>query len=1179
MKNARIVILIALALGLIMLLTPVGQAQQFRARVQGIVSDESHAVITNAAVTLLNVNTGIKSTRQTTETGLYLFDGVDPGTYSVAVEIAGFNKFVQENVLVQSGGDVTVNATLKPGSVQTTVTITETPAAVDFNTSNKDITLDTKMVAEIPRIDRNPFKLTLLAPSAINTRGEMQPYHSWAANSVDLGGGTNLKNDLQVDGSPVGLGHKNSYPPNTDAVQEVIVSTNSVDAESGHSAGGQISMTTKAGTNEWHGTGFYLGRYPWASAATDRTTFNYTSTRQHMMGGTLGNPILKNKLFNFFSLEYWKVSNPNNYSNTMPTDLEKNGDFSQSYYLDGGNTGIRTVYDPYTTKLNSTTGAVTVTPFAGNKIPTARFDSLTGSLMKQFWAANNAGDNISGLNNYRKSYIETYNYYNYSERADYNLNDKWKFFGRVGRYHTTDISGNPTGGTSDLYVPTGTLRAAWQVSGDAIWTATSRTVVSFHGDWHNVIDAYVSPDMGKDGWSKIWPNNDWYKTYQDAAVGVPVYFPHLAIGSIGVGGGGFYWDQRPGGQAYNVKISHQAGSHFLKAGIEHRRSYGLSYVSSTSNFAFPTYMTAETYSNANTARNGDQFATFLLGTLDGSTQMIGGPSPDNHTEFYGMYFQDDWKLSRRITLNLGLRNDYETAWHDPKHLFSQGLDLNATVPEMAANPVSVPSAVSDIVGTNYWKNTGMWSFTSNSHPGMWDAPKIALQPRAGLAFRIDDLTSLRFGYARYTIPTEYNMDIATGFETVSFLEPPFFGQTGYQNTLSQLEGVPQQTFSDPYPSSTNPLLPIKGNGFGSNLGRGGQTLLWYKKDLQKPWNDRINISFQRQLPKELVVSATYFTNFGHQLYVRNFNTIDPAIKEKYQNSLSATVTNPFYNYLTSDLFPSGSLRTQQTVTLSSLLKPYPQYGDLFQAGTCCAGERYHSLELKLQKAFSKGYNFLAAYVYVRERSQQYLGYGNGVNDANVFYNQMIWQDSDQSRHHLTAAGTYEVPIGRGRTYLSKIPKAADFVIGGWKLTAMGTFLSGSYPRFGNLIVTGNPCVANPTREHWFNTTAFSKLPTDTYVLRTNPFQYDCLKSPGFQNVDATLSKSFNITEKVHTEFKMNAYNALNKLNLASPNTDITSSQFGTALFQGSPGGTYGAGQGASTYSSGRQIELGLKIIF
>jgi hypothetical protein len=1173
MKNARIVILIALVLGLVTL----GQAQQFRARVQGIVTDESHAVITNAAVTLLNVNTGIKSTRQTTETGLYLFDGVDPGTYSVSVEIAGFSKFVQENVLVQSGGDITVNAIMKPGSVQTTVTITETPAAVDFNTSNKDITLDNKMVAETPRIDRNPFKLTLLAPSAINTRGEMQPYQSWSANSVDLGGGTNLKNDLEVDGSPLGMGHKATVVPNTDAVQEVVISTNSVDAESGHSAGGQISLTTKSGTNEWHGTGFYLGRYPWASAATDRTTFNYSAQRQHMYGGTLGNPILKNKLFNFFSLEKWKIGQPNNYINTMPTALEQNGDFSQSYYKDGDNTGIRGLYDPYTTVLNSATGAVTVTPFADHKIPTARFDPLTGSLMKQFWAANNAGDNITGVNNFKKSYTETFNYYNYSERADFNLNDKWKFFGRVARYHTTDESGNPTGSaTTNLYVPTGTLRTGWQVSGDAIWTATSRTVLSFHGDWRNVVDAYVSPDMGKDGWSKIWTNNDWYKTYQDAAVGVPVYFPHLGGDGLGngFGGGGFYWDQRPAGQAYNVKISHQAGSHFLKAGIEHRRSYGLSYVSSTSNFQFNRSVTAETYSNPNLARNGDAFATFLLGSLDGSSSMIGGPAPDPHTEFFGMYFQDDWKVTRRITLNLGLRNDYETATHDPMHHFSQGLDVNATVPEMAANPVSVPGAVSDIVGTNYWKNTGMWSFTSSSHPGMWDAPKIALQPRAGLAFRVDDKTSLRLGYARYTIPTEFNMDIAPGFETVSFLEPPYFGQTGYQNTLGQLQGIPQQTFSDPFPSGKNPLLPIKGNGYGSNLGRGGETLLWYNKNFQKAYNDRINVSFQRQLPKELVASVTYFKNFGHQLYVRNLNTTDPAISQKYQNALSANVNNPFYNYLTADLFPSGGLRSQQQVSLGSLLKPFPQYGDLFQAGTCCEKERYDSLELKLQKAFSHGYNFLVAYVYVREKVEI-----NNFNDASTYYNQMTWQDSDQSRHHLTAASTYEVPIGRGRAHLSKIPKVADMVIGGWKLTGVGTFLSGSYPRFGNLIVTGNPCISNPTRNRWFNTTAFSPIPANTYVLRTNPYQYDCLKSPTFMNVDATLSKNFNITEKIHTELKMNAYNALNKLNLGPPNTDITSSQFGTALYQGSPGGTYGAGQGASTFSSGRQIELGLKLIF
>ena len=229
------------------------------------------------------------------------------------MEATGFGKFLQENISVQSGGDVTVNATLNPGTLQQSVTVEATPPAVEFNSTNQELTIDTKMANDTPRLDRNPFKLTLLEPAAINTRGEMQPYNSWAPNSVDLGGDTNLKNNLLVDGNPIGIGHKAGYPPNQDDVQESVVAQNSVDAASGHSAGGLISLTTKGGTNEWHGQAFYLGRYPWLSAEADRTTFNTNAQRQNMYGGTFGNPILKNKLFNFFSVEDWKIHQPGSY--------------------------------------------------------------------------------------------------------------------------------------------------------------------------------------------------------------------------------------------------------------------------------------------------------------------------------------------------------------------------------------------------------------------------------------------------------------------------------------------------------------------------------------------------------------------------------------------------------------------------------------------------------------------------------------------------------------------------------------------------------------------------------------------------------------------------------------------------------------------------------------------------
>ncbi|MGH7784037.1 MAG: hypothetical protein ACREO5_09400, partial [Candidatus Binatia bacterium] len=278
-------------------------------------------------------------------------------------------------------------------------------------------------------------------------------------------------------------------------------------------------------------------RYPWLSAEADGTRFSENAQRQNGYGGTLGNPIIKNKLFNFFSLEYWGVGYPNSYVRTVPTALEAQGDFSKSLNIDGG---VRTIYDPFSTQLNPSTGAVTRTPFPGNMLPKDRMDPLTASVMGFFWPANVSGDNITGVNNFKKGFIETYSYYNFSDRVDYSINDKWKVYGRFGRYHTTDIAGNPTPNASQLYVPAGSLRATTQVSGDAIWTVSPRTVVNFHGDWHKVIDSFVSQDLGKDGWSKIWTNNNWYQPYLDASTGVPVYFPGINIGGSAFGGPGVF---------------------------------------------------------------------------------------------------------------------------------------------------------------------------------------------------------------------------------------------------------------------------------------------------------------------------------------------------------------------------------------------------------------------------------------------------------------------------------------------------------------------------------------------------------------------------------------------------------------------------------------------------------------
>ena len=428
---------------------------------------------------------------------------------------------------------------------------------------------------------------------------------------MDLGGGTNLKNDLEVDGSPVGLGHKYSLPPNMDAVQEVTVSQNSVDAEQGHSAGGVISMTTKAGTNEWHGDAFYLGRYPWRTPK----------------------PIAPRSAPTHSARTPWEArwgtrSGRTRSSTSPPSSTGKSGQ-SRQLCRDGADPpggggeflavlwahlrtarqSIRTVYDPWTT-VTSANGTITATPFPGNIIPASRFDPVAANFMKEFWPANNPGLNITGVNNFAKGYTDAWNYYNWADRLDYNVSDKFKIFAHAGHYHTTDITSNPTPNDSPLFQPTGTVRNGTQMNADAVWTINPRTVLDLHADYDSVVDAYNSTPLPSSGWGAFWGSNQWYEPYFANSPGTPVYYPDLTINGTNFGGRGFYWNQNPKGEAYSAKISQQRGSHYLKAGIEYRRTWGPEYVSNTSHFLFDTSVTANTYSNPNTTINGDQWASF-----------------------------------------------------------------------------------------------------------------------------------------------------------------------------------------------------------------------------------------------------------------------------------------------------------------------------------------------------------------------------------------------------------------------------------------------------------------------------------------------------------------------------------------------------------------------------------------
>ena len=266
-------------------------AQDYRGRVQGFVSDASNAAVPQAAVTLQNNNTRVATTRTTDESGRYLFDYVEPGTYSLTAEAAGFGKFIKENIQVLVRSDITVNAALRLGELTQTITVSENAVEIQFNTTTLGQTIDTKMLKELPVLARNPFTLALLDPAVVNRYSDVSkrnPFYQLSTTGVDVGGQTSGRNEVQIDGSPIGVGSRGSYAPPMDAVQEFTVQQNSVDAESGFSAGGVLNVGMKAGTNEYHGSLYYFGRNPKLNAVSNAFTRAPNVVRNHVGGGTFG---------------------------------------------------------------------------------------------------------------------------------------------------------------------------------------------------------------------------------------------------------------------------------------------------------------------------------------------------------------------------------------------------------------------------------------------------------------------------------------------------------------------------------------------------------------------------------------------------------------------------------------------------------------------------------------------------------------------------------------------------------------------------------------------------------------------------------------------------------------------------------------------------------------------------
>ena len=1109
---------------------PAVKAQDYRAKVQGTVTDETQGAVVGAKITLTNVNTGVATVKQSGASGQYVFDLVEPGTYSVAVEQPGFSKFLQENVLVQVRADITVNPVLAVGNVSEQVTVSESVAPIKFNTSSVDLTIDRKMLTDLPIIGRNPFRLAFLDPSVVDRGwGANNPFDMWGAATIDIGGNTNGKLDLLLDGAPLMMTNKASYAPPMDAVQEFTVQQNSVDAEFGNSAGGTMSLSMSAGTNSLHGTAYYFGRNPMFNAVSDAISRTPNFVRNHIWGASAGHPIVKNKLFAFTVFEQWRIKDPRFNLRSLPTDLERTGDFSQSLNIDGG---LRTIYDPWTTQLDAA-GKVTRMPFAGNRIPAQRLDPAAVRFMQDIWKPNSQGDDITHVNNFKESYTWHSNYWNFSNRVDYNITEKLRVFSRYSQFknridetHIVQTPAMPKDEGGNMF--------SINPAGDVVYVMSANTVLNVTGSYASIQDDYACPScaVNDNDLAQFWPNK-WFAPYtKDLPV---MYYPNLNVGDAYFGHR-FFWIEHPKNASLHAKIVQNRGRHDLKMGFSYRRNWGFINYPDPMVFNFGPALTSDTFLNPDTSLSGDSYATFLLGAIGSDSQAQYISPHELMANNYAPYFQDDFKLSRRITLNLGMRYEFETAPKDAQDRISRYLDLTSPIPEMQATPPKIPADVTAIASIPY-KWNGAWVFSSSDNRGMFQADKLRFMPRAGIAIRLTDKMSIRAGYSRSVIPGSQMQP----FQTTGVR---LYGYTALTTVAPSLVGVPGAKLSDPFPS-TNPLILPTGKSLGryQNL---GDAPAWNHQDITSLVSDRMTFSVQRQLPGDFRLDTTYLFNRSANIpWGNNLNQVNPNLGYQYKTALARTVDNPFYKFSTPDKFP-GQLRNQAKVSVSSLLRQYPQYTGLTENLSTGRLDHFQALQLKIQKQFSKGYSFLMGYSYNYDQTQQYFN----ADDQYAY----LWSfiDAADPRHRISLSGTYDFPFGKGRPFLSNLHPVLNAVFGGWSTSGLFAYNSGAFLRFGGALVDGNPAIDNPTRDRYFDTSKFKVLPA--YTKRTNPWQYPGVTGPRFANMDATLSKFFPIRgERTRLEFKMEAYNLTNSFMASAPSTSITSSLFGRSTGQANRG--------------------------
>ena len=1114
-------------------------AQESRGTLQGRVTDASGGVVPGATVEILNVETGVTTPTTSNQEGNYRVPFLNPGTYRVTVTLEGFSKFVSGNIELHVAEVLNVDTTLQAGAITDEVTVTAAATTIDTAGAALGQVVDARRISELPIREGTAVELVILAPGVQNTtnlRSRKAAFNNGLSQWSSDGAGEK-RNDFTIDGVANVAADRVAYSPPSAAVEEFKIQTATYDAAVGNAMGATVNLVTKSGTNslrgqvyEWY-RGSKLDSQDYFDAKNNRPKREYTDNR---FGAAVGGPIARSRTFYFANVEANPFEVPQPVTLTVPTERMRTGDFSELLALGSQ----YQIYDPATTRPHPTiAGRFIRDPFPGNVIPSHRISPVARAIMDYYPLPNQAGT-ADGANNYTNpTAVALETYYTATARVDHNLSDRHRVYGRFSWDFWEEEKDNRFDN-----VATGIFlnRKNRVFAIDDAYTIKSNLLMNVRGGFTR----------------QLFPERRRSRGFDLASLGfspslaglVPAEqatFPNVAFDGYQSFAG---WESGDGfftTDVYNVigSLNWLVGNHNLKLGTEYRR-----YVEHSSRFptaVSPTISFGNTWTrgpldNSAGAPRGQDLASFLLGLPTGGS-MSRAAEYKERSGVIALYAQNDWRVRNNVTLNLGLRWEYESPLTEAENRMISGFDFTTPLPiadavrqNYARNPIpQVPVPEFQVRGGVLYPDTGGPSEA-------WEGRFSNFMPRAGFSWQPQEKTAVRGGYGLfYDVlgPNRISVN-QTGYSRVTALVPSLDNGRSFIATLA-----------DPFPGG---LLEPVGSGLGlmTNVGLG--VSLPYVGEVSTPRTHRWSLGMQRELPWSFLIEGTYVGSYSESLPVTvDLNSVpsqyfstSPVRDNDTNNFLTQQVPNPF-----AGLLPGTNLNGAN-VSRSQLLRPYPQFTGVSSAQTIGTSD-YTSFQSRIERRMANGFTVQVAYTWSKTVTE--------MNYLNSFDTELERVVGPFDRTHVfVTSGIVEMPYGQGRRWGRDLNAFVDGVLGGWQVSYLFRSQSGAPLGFGNFLFAQGATIGDVVlpggqrdENRWFNVDAFNRVSGQQLVsnVRTQPSRFDEVRGPGYAVLDLGLLKNVNLGSRLRLQLRAELYNALNRANLNNPNTSPTSSAFGTITSQ------------------------------